>query len=154
MPQMMHSNGGGSHLMRSTTTDDLTLAKQTLLREAMTLVAAKNGKVLFRSKSHGVNDLLTMIDDLGRITEGASLADSVVGRAAALLCVYCGIVAVYGAKMSEGAESILRARGVRCEFGTLVPKILNRAKDDICPFDRAVLGIDDPSIALEKLKSL
>ncbi len=151
---MTHSKGGASHLTRSATTDDLRLAKETLLREAVTLVAAKNGKILFRSKSHGVSDLLTMIDDLGRTTEAASLADSVVGRAAALLCVYCGIVAVYGAKMSEGAESILRATGVRYEFGTLVPKILNRAKDDICPFDRALLGIDDPSIALEKLKSL
>ena len=141
-------------MMPPTTTDDLRLAKEALLKDGVTLVAAKNGKLLFRSKSHGVSDLLAMIDDLGRLTEGASLADSVVGRAAALLCVYSGIVAVYGAKMSEGAESILRASSLRCEFGTLVPKILNREKKDICPFDRAVLGIDDPSVALEKLKSL
>ena len=151
---MTHSDGGASHMMSSTIADDLRLAKDTLLKDGVTLVAAKNGKILFRSKSHGVSDLLTMIRDLGRLTEGASLADSVVGRAAALLCAYSGIVAVYGAKMSEGAASLLKARDIRFEFGALVPKILNREKNDICPFDRAVLGIDDPSVALEKLKSV
>lgn len=130
------------------------MAKEAFLKDGVTLVVVKNGKLLFKRKSHGVSDLLTMIDELGRLTEGASLADSVVGRAAALLCVYSGIVAVYGAKMSEGAQSILKASGVRCEFGVLVPRILNREKDDICPYDRAVQRIDDPSVALEALKSL
>lgn len=150
---MMHSNVGVGNVMQSAAADDLSLAKEALLKDGVTLVAAKNGQLIFKSKSHGVNDLVTMIDRLGRLTEGASLADSVVGRAAALLCVYSGIVAAYGAKTSEGARSILRTNDIRCEFGTLVPRILNRARDDICPFDRAVLGIDDPSVALEKLKS-
>ena len=151
---MMHSNIGVGNAVRSTAADDLDLAKEALHKNGVTLVAAKNGALLFKSKSHGVSDLVTMIDDLGRLTEGGSLADSVVGRAAALLCVYSGIVAVYGAKMSEGARMTLRTNHVRCESGTIVPRILNRAKDDICPFDRAVLGVDDPSVALEKLKSL
>jgi hypothetical protein len=49
-----------------------------------------------------------MISDIGGLAEGASLADSIVGRAAALLCVYSKIVAVYGVNMSKGALSILR----------------------------------------------
>jgi hypothetical protein len=68
--------------------------------------------------------------------------------------VYAKILAVYGVSMSEGAESIFRAHSVRYEFGTLVPKILNRAKDDVCPFDKAVFGVEDPSVALDRLKSL
>jgi hypothetical protein len=151
---MMHSDNGPNVVTRSTSENDLRLAREVFLKDGVTLVVVKNGRILFRSKSHGISDLLTMIDDLGRSTEGASLADSIVGRAAALLCVYSGIVAVYGAKLSKGAQSVLNASGVRCEFGTLVPSILNRKKDDICPYDRAVQGIDDPSVALEKLKSL
>lgn len=151
---MMRSNYGADQVMRSTTVDDLSLAKEALLKGGLTLVVAKSGKLLFKSKSHGVSDLLTMIDHLGRLTEGASLADSVVGRAAALLCVYSKIIAIYGSRMSEGAALILKAGDLRYEFGTLVPKILNRQKNDICPFDRAVSGIEEPSAALEKLKAL
>ena len=134
--------------------DDLNLAKRTLHEEGLSLVVAKNGRLLFKSKSHGVGDMLAMIDELGTLTESASLADSIVGRAAALLCVYSKIAAVYGATMSEGAASILTAKGIHHEYGTLVPRILNRQKTDNCPFDKAVTGIEDARIALEKLKSL
>ena len=132
----------------------MNLAKRTLREEELSLVVAKNGRILFRSKSHGVSDLLAMISDIGGLAEGASLADSIVGRAAALLCVYSKIIAVYGANMSEGALSVLKANDIKCEYGTLVPKILNRKKNDICPFDKAVLGTDDPNIALDRLRSL
>jgi len=134
--------------------DDLNLANRTLREEELSLVVAKNGRILFRSKSHGVSDLLAMISDIGGLAKDASLADSIVGRAAALLCVYSKIVAVYGVNMSEGALSVFKANHIKCEYGTLVARILNREKNDICPFDKAVLGIDDPSIALDKLKSV
>lgn len=140
--------------MSANVSDDVNLAKRTLRKEELSLVVAKNDRILFRSKSHGVSDLLAMISDIGRQAEGASLADSIVGRAAALLCVYSKIVAVYGVNMSEGALSVFKANSIRCEYGALVARILNREKNDICPFDKAVLGIVDPSIALDKLKSL
>ena len=140
--------------MSADVSDDLNLARRTLHEEGLSLVVAKNGRILFRSKSHGVSDLLAMISDIGGLAEGASLADSIVGRAAALLCVYSKIVAVYGVNMSEGALSVFKANGIKCEYGTLVARILNREKNDICPFDKAVLGIDDPSIALDRLKSI
>jgi hypothetical protein len=134
--------------------DDLSLAKEVLLKDNLSFVLAKIGKVLFKSKSHGISDLLAMLDSVGRRTEDASLADSIVGRAAALVCVYSKITAVYGVSMSEGALSICRANGIYYEFGTLVPRILNRAKDDVCPFDKAVSGVEDPRVALDRLKSL
>ena len=134
--------------------DDLNLAKRTLREEELSLAVAKDGKVLFRSKSHGVADLLAMVSDIGRLAEGSSLADSIVGRAAALLCVYSKIIAVYGANMSEGALSVFKANDIKCEYGTLVPKILNRKKNDICPFDKAVLGTNDSNTALDRLRSL
>jgi len=140
--------------MSASVSDDLNLAKRTLREEELSLVVAKNGRILFRSKSHGVSDLLAMISDIGGLAEGASLADSIVGRAAALLCLYSKIVAVYGVNMSEGALSVFNANDIQCEYGTLVARILNREKNDVCPFDKAVLGIVDPSIALDKLKSL
>jgi len=140
--------------MSPNASSDLSLAKEVLLKDSVSFVLAKSGKVLFKSKSHGISDLLAMLDAVGRRTEGASLADSIVGRAAALVCVYAKILAVYGESMSEGALSILKTHGVFYEFRTLVPRILNRAKDDICPFDKAISGVEDPRVALDRLKSL
>jgi len=154
LPDTMRRHHGANRTMSSADVDDLTVAKQALLRSDLSLVVAKDGKILFESKSHGVSDLLAMIGDLGSLTKGASLADSIVGRAAALLCVYSKIVAVYGETMSEGGASVLKMNGVRYQFGALVPKILNRRKDDICPFDKAVYGIEDAVLALERLKSV
>jgi len=151
---MVESGDGAYRVRPSTTVNDLGLAKEVLFEGGLTLVAAKDGKLLFKSNSHGVTDLLTMIDHLGESTEGASLADSVVGRAAALLCVYSRVIAVFGERMSEGAVSVLKANGIWYEFGTLVPGILNREKNDICPFDKAVAGTEDPTAALERLKSV
>ena len=145
---------GSNIIMSVSVPDDLDLAKRVLREEDLSLAVVKNGRVLFRSKSHGVSDLLFMISDIGRLAEESSLADSIIGRAAALLCVYSKIVAVYGVNMSKGALSVFKANGIKCEYGTLVVRILNREKNDICPFDKAVLGIDDPSIALDKLKSI
>ena len=140
--------------MSASASDDLNLVKRALSEEGLSLVVAKNGKLLFKSKSRGVRDLLAMIREVGQLVEGASLADCIVGRAAALLCVYSKITNVYGVTMSEGAIPIFKANGIRCEYGTLVPKILNREKNCICPFEKAVLGIENPRDALDKLKSL
>jgi hypothetical protein len=143
---------GGFYAISSA--NDLALAKGALFKDGLTLVLAKNAQLLYKSKSHGVIDMIAMIDELGELTQGASLADSVVGRAAALLCVYSGIANVYGSRMSEGALSTLKARGIHHEFGELVPRILNRKMDDVCPFDKAVSRIEDPMAALERLRSV
>ena len=145
---------GSNIIMSDSVSNDLELAKRTIREEDLSLAVAKNGKILFKSKSHGVSDLLSMISDIGRSAEGSSLADSIVGRAAALLCVYSRIIAVYGANMSEGALAVLKANDIKYEYGNLVPRILNRKQDDVCPFDKAVLGTNDPNTALDKLRSL
>ena len=105
--------------MSANVSDDLNLAKRTLREEELSLVVAKNGRILFRSKSHGVSDLLAMISDIGGLAEGASLADSIVGRAAALLCVYSKIFAVYGVNMSEGALSVFKANEIQVRVWNL-----------------------------------
>jgi len=138
----------------SPTCHDLTLAKEALFNGELSLVLARNGRLIFKSKSHGIADMIAMIDELGKLTEGASLADSVVGGAAALLCVYAGVTSVYGSRMSEGAVAILMSYDIHHEFGELVPRILNRKMNDVCPFDKAVSGIEDPTVALEKLRSV
>jgi hypothetical protein len=84
---------------------------------------------------------------------GASVADRIVGRAAALLCVYCGVKAVYAVVLSDGGERVLKENSVSLEFESLVPSILNRQRTETCPFEKIVSTVSDGEEAYEKLKS-
>ena len=82
-----------------------------------------------------------------------SVADLVVGKAAAMLFARCGIVNVFAKTISKPALATLTKHDIPCEYGTLVDNIINRAGDDICPMEKAVLDIDDLDEAYEVLKA-
>ena len=69
------------------------------------------------------------IDELGEGLSRASVADKVVGKAAALLCVYSDIVATYAVTASESGLEVLRKNGIPYEFDTQVPVILDAKKN-------------------------
>jgi hypothetical protein len=124
------------------------------LQEAnLTLAIAKSGRVLYEGSDHGIRSLVDAIERNGTALRGAALADSVVGRAAALLSVYAGIAEVYGTTMSEKAREVLAANSVKLEYSEMVPRITNRRGDDFCPFEKAVLDVHDPAEAFAKLKA-
>lgn len=59
---------------------------------------------------------------------GYTVADKIVGKAAAMLLVKLGVSAVYGEVASVGGVEFLRAHGVEVSYGSLVPYIVNRDK--------------------------
>jgi hypothetical protein len=133
---------------------DIEIAKQQLLEKGLSLVIAKDGKIIFETRQSGVSGFLSAIEERGRESlHGASVADKIVGRAAALLCVYCGVKAVYAVVLSDGGKRVLKENSVSLEFENLVPSILNRQKTGTCPFEKLVLTISDEEEAYEKLKS-
>lgn len=71
-------------------------------------------------------------------------------RRAAAACR--GVKAVYGEVMSEEAHRLLSDAGVRTEYGTLVPEILNRAGTGPCPMEQAAAAVTDPAEALPVLR--
>ena len=124
-------------------TDDVELARATLLStEGTTCVAVRNGETMITCE-RGVKPLLRWISE-GRNFEGWSVADKVVGKAPALLYVQLKPTAVFATAMSEDARDILLARGIACGCDDLVPFIVNRAGDGQCPMDACVAGISDP----------
>ena len=133
---------------------DLELAKSNLAGH--TICLCRNGELVF-SEKRGIAPMMGFIAD-GTDLNGYSVADIVVGKAAALLFVKCGIKAVFAKTLSESGKSILEKYGVPCEYGTLAEKIINREGTDICPMEKTVLNVDDPEQAYillkEKLKSM
>jgi hypothetical protein len=76
------------------------------------------------------------------------MADRVLGKAAALLCVYAKSSSVYASVMSNLGEKILEKFSIPYQHDTLVPNILNRRGTDTCPFEKAVMNTDSPEEAL------
>jgi uncharacterized linocin/CFP29 family protein len=133
---------------------DIEIAKHQLLEKSLSLVIAKDGEIIFETTKSGVTGFLSAVDKLGRENlYGASLADRIVGRAAALLCAYAGVKAVYAVVLSEGGKRVLEENSVRLEFGDIVPSILNRQKTGACPFEKIVSDVSDGAEAYERLKS-
>lgn len=133
---------------------DAEVAKSRLLRNGSSLVIVKDGKVVFETGQPGVGGFLSAIKKLGRERlHGASVADRIVGRAAALLCVYCGVRAAYAVVLSQGGKKVLEENTVAFKFEYLVPTILNRQKTDACPFEKLVSTVSDAEEAYERLKS-
>jgi len=132
---------------------DLNLAKQRLTQKNLSLVIAKNGIVLFETESHGISGLLKAIKQLQNNMAGSSVADRIVGRAAALLLVYSGVVAVFAVTASDGGIEVLKNNHVFHEFGRQVPRILDSKRVDVCPFEKLVAKFSDPKEAYEELKA-
>ena len=88
---------------------------------------------------------------------GASVADLVVGKAAAMLFIKAGIKDVDTIIISKPALKVLEEHHITVKYEKLVDNIINRDKTGLCPFESLVLDVDDVSNAyeliVEKLES-
>jgi hypothetical protein len=134
--------------------NDLELAKDQLYRKKLTLVIVKNGDIIFDAVSHSISGFLGAIDQIGDELEGSSIADRVVGKAIALLCVYAGIGEVYAEVLSQKAKKVLEEKGINCEWKRMVDNILDFNRSSVCPFERNAEVISDPRRAYLTFKEL
>jgi hypothetical protein len=118
------------------------------------LVIVKKGKVIFETKKQGISGFLQAIEKLNQNLVAASAADKIVGVAAAMLCVYSGVVSVFALTISEEAIRVLEDRNISCRFEKKVSNILNRDKNDVCPFEKLAMASESSDEAYMKLKYL
>lgn len=133
--------------------NDLKLAEQRLKENKFNLLIVKDGKIVFATKSYGIRGLLRAMEKLGNRLSGSSVADNVVGRAAAMLCAYFKASSVFAVTISEEGEKLLKENKVSYRFENRVPNILNYERMDICPFEKLVMDLTKPEEAYEKLKA-
>ena len=125
------------------------LSKRVLNQGGYTCVIVKEDHI-YTSALRGVKPLVRFLES--RIDfSGAEASDRVVGRATAFLYVLLGVKSLYAHVVSEGAFAVLRANGIETEYQSLVPHIINRKKDGICPFEEAVMQIETPEEALQAI---
>ncbi len=84
---------------------------------------------------------------------GCTVADKIIGRAAAFIAIRGGVKAVHGEIMCEGAEELLEKHGIETTCTLLVPQIRDRSFGRLCPLEDSVSGIDDPDRALTAMRA-
>lgn len=130
--------------------NNLSKARSVLEAGNYTCVLCRGESVLTATE-RGVKPLLNWLDS-GLALKDYSAADRVVGRATAFLYCLLGVKEVYARVMSHPAAAVLKAAGITVEAGQLVDGIINRRGTGPCPFEAAVLDIQDPQEALNAIR--
>jgi len=132
--------------------ENLELGRKTLIEGNYSCVVVKDDKVVYTSFEKGVKPLFqALMRDKDSIRD-CTLADKVIGRAAALLALHGGIRSIYAEILGESALELLKDKGTVVEYGRLVPHIKNRDGSDKCPMEKLVEGIEDPDAGFEAIK--
>ena len=115
-----------------------------------TCVACKE-EVVYTTTQRGVAPLLNWLDSKTDLKD-FSAADRVVGRGAAFLYCLLGVKEVYALVMSRPAAEVLQSHGILADAGTFVEGIINRTGTGPCPFEAAVMDIQDTQDALNAIR--
>ena len=126
-------------------------AKSLLHTSASTIAVVSNGEV-FTSQERGVKPLLHLLTEKKGFLKGSSVADKVIGKAAALLMVLGEIKEVHTLIISEPAIKVFEKYSIPCYYDKKVERIVNRTGDGLCPMETQCLDVDNPMDAFTKIK--
>lgn len=104
------------------------------------------------SEKRGIAPIMELLRENKELLKGAYVADKVIGKAAALLLMEGGISYLHTEVISEHAIEVLRMSNIEFEYQTLVPYIVNRAGDGMCPMEETVLEVTDSTKVYELLQ--
>ena len=119
---------------------------------AYTLVLQKNGETVYRDYGRGVGPALRVFDTQPELLKDACICDTIVGKAAAAIYILGGAASVYAETMSVAAQRLLQAYGVACACRTNPETLLNRQGTGLCPFEQAVLELEQPEACLPVIR--
>ena len=135
---------------------DIEKAKEILENGNYTCVICK-GDTVYTSTERGVAPVLSLIENKTNIN-GFSVADKVIGKAAAMLFSLAGVKEIFTDVTSIPAKDYLKKQGIAVSYNKLTEKIINRAGDGLCPMETLVMNINDEIEAYhaisEKIKTL
>lgn len=124
---------------------------KSLLKSTDSTLCVVSGDDVFTSQERGVKPLLFLLKEKKELLKGASVADKVIGKAAALLMVLGEIKEVHTLIISEPAIKVFEKHNIPCFYDKKVDRIVNRTGGGLCPMESLCLDIDDPLEALTRI---
>ena len=107
-----------------------------------------NNKELHAYTGRGISDLYKIYNQDKELLHGASVADKIVGKGAAALMALGYVSEVITDVVSSSALSLLVVRGISVSFQKVVPNIINRKGDGICPVEERCMECRTPEVCL------
>lgn len=114
---------------------DLKIAKEILEKDNLTLAIVKDGECFFKSKERGIKPLYIALMNHEDKIDGASAADKIVGKGAALLYVRGKIENLFAKVISKSSLEVLKNENIYIEMDKLVAYIKNRDQTGMCPIE-------------------
>lgn len=100
----------------------------------------------------GVRDLEDLLDNEPDTLISATIADKVIGKAAAGMMAYGGVRRVYADVMSKKAVPLLEYNHIEYSYGTLVDHIIIPKGDTHCPLEIIVASADSAEEVVSMLR--
>lgn len=123
-----------------------------LLHEGGHSLVVANGEVC-TFNGRGVIDLYHLMEEDSGFLSGASVADKVVGKAAAALMALAKVKEVYADVVSQPALDLLSRTDVKISYGISVPHIINRTATGWCPLEIRCSECTTPEDCYRQIKN-
>ncbi len=125
-----------------------------MLNEQGLSLLVYNNDSLTTHTNRGIEDLLTLVASQPERLKGAIVADKIIGKAAASLMTYCGVVEVHTNVLCTPARKIFEKAGIKIFATKEVPMIRNRENSGMCPMDTRLEGIESVEECVEILQNI
>jgi len=117
-----------------------------------TMVVIRGNKIVYHSKERGLKPLLSLLENNPEVLIGSIIGDRVVGRAAAFLCLYAKVKAVFAMSIADEAIDILEKHGCFPAWLEATPYLVERNMPSRNKLDLALHDIEDPELAFAAIK--
>ena len=118
------------------------LAKYILYNENLNFVLVSQ-KGMIKSSARGIKPIYDNYLKNKEYFFGSSVADRVIGKAAAIILVSSGVKEIYSDLISQSALDYFQERKIKVSYAEKTDRILNRDKSDLCPMEK--LSMDNPT---------
>lgn len=108
-----------------------------MLHEGAYSCVIANGEHIRTFTQRGVADLYDLLTQEPDFLHGSSVADKVIGKAAASLMVLGGVREVYAHTISQPALRLLQEAGITVSCDEIPDHIINRDHTGWCPLEQA-----------------
>ena len=123
-----------------------------MLNEQGLSLLVYNDSVLTPYNKSGIQDLLQIAENNPSQLLGATVADKIIGKAAAALMIICGVREVHTNIICTQAKELLEKEGIEVHAKEVVPRILNKDQSGQCPMDARLEGIEDAEECVQILR--
>jgi hypothetical protein len=130
--------------------EDIQKAKELLAQGNYTFVMVK-GNTIHTSQLKGIKPMYDAVTAFSQLAKGASIADKVIGKAAALLAVYGGVKSIFAELTTPGAITVCKKYNIPISFKQQVEAIQNRDNTGLCPMENLARQTGVPDELLKKV---